>query len=120
MSSSLNTPQPPPTEGEGPEVWPLIYDSTRLVLPDWLRADMRERHELGRAKYGTGLRVWNGRDCAVDAYQEALDLAVYLTQAQQRIGSPGLVALNLARHQALQLCVWLGQLAREAKVPVQP
>lgn len=120
MMPSRNAPQPPPTAGEGPEVWPLIYDSTRLVLPDWLRADMRERHELGRAKYGTGLRVWNGRDCIVDAYQEALDLAVYLTQAQQRIGSPGLVALNLARHQALQLCVWLGQLAREAKVPVQP
>ena len=120
MSDSLNAPQPLPTAGEGPEVWPLIYDSTRLVLPDWLRADMRERHELGRAKYGVGLRVWNGRDCVVDAYQEALDLAVYLTQAKERVAPKSMVGLNLARHHALQLCVWLGELARSGKVPVKP
>lgn len=119
MSTSLNAPQPPPTAGEGPEVWPLVYDSTRLVLPDWLRADMRERHELGRAKYGVGLRVWNGRDCIVDAYQEALDLAVYLTQARERLLPRSLVAVDLARHQALQLCVWLGELARAGTVPVE-
>lgn len=35
----------------------------------------------GRRKYGTPLQAHNGRDPLVDAYQEALDLCVYLRQA---------------------------------------
>jgi hypothetical protein len=107
----------------------MVFDSTALVLPDWLRADMRERHELGKARYGTGLRVWNGRDAVVDAYQEALDLIVYATQASQRLGLPGQLrpswlnerlTLDLVRHQALNAALWLGALARAGKVPVAP
>lgn len=129
--ASFNAPQPSPTAGEGPEVWPLIYDSTALVLPDWLRADMRERHQLGVQRYGVGLRVWNGRDAVVDAYQEALDLVVYATQARLRLAGdeplellrPGKgfkhgLGLDLVRHQTLQHAVWLGELARAGKVPV--
>ncbi len=44
-------------------------------------ADMRERDRLGRERYGTPLTVNNGRDQLVDAYQEALDKAVYLRAA---------------------------------------
>lgn len=36
---------------------------------------------MGRARYGTPLQAGNGRDALVDAYQEALDLCVYLRQA---------------------------------------
>jgi hypothetical protein len=36
---------------------------------------------MGIAKYGTPLQTFNGRDPLIDAYQEALDLAVYLKQA---------------------------------------
>jgi hypothetical protein len=35
---------------------------------------------LGVRKYGTPLQAHNGRDGLMDAYQEALDLAVYLRQ----------------------------------------
>ena len=44
-------------------------------------ADMRARHEMGARKYETALRPFNGRDPLIDAYQEALDLCVYLRQA---------------------------------------
>jgi hypothetical protein len=44
---------------------------------------MRERDNQGYLKYGTRLKTFNGRDPLIDAYQEALDLAVYLRQAIQ-------------------------------------
>jgi len=43
-------------------------------------ADFLERGEYGIRKYGTKLTVHNGRDPLNDAYEEALDLVVYLRQ----------------------------------------
>lgn len=42
---------------------------------------MRARDNEGRRKYGTPLTVANGRDQLIDAYQEQLDLIVYLRAA---------------------------------------
>lgn len=50
---------------------PWVYSS--LVV-----ADARSRDEMGMRKYGTRLQSHNGRDPLKDAYEEALDLAVYL------------------------------------------
>ena len=66
--------QPPPAPSAGCEVWPLVV------------ADMLARDHVGRARYGTPLRAGNGRDALIDAYQEALDLAVYLRQAIEERG----------------------------------
>ena len=44
-------------------------------------ADIQARADAGRAKYGTVLQSHNGRDALMDAYQEAIDLALYLRQA---------------------------------------
>jgi hypothetical protein len=41
---------------------------------------MYERDKIGRERYSTPLQAHNGRDALVDAYQEALDLVVYLRQ----------------------------------------
>jgi hypothetical protein len=65
----LLQPEPEPKPSEHPPVWPLVLE------------DMADRHRQGIAKYGTSLRPHNGRDALKDAYQEALDLAVYLRQA---------------------------------------
>lgn len=62
------TDQPPPSPNDRPAVWGLVID------------DMRRRDQVGRERYGTPLQPHNGRDALVDAYQEALDLAVYLRQ----------------------------------------
>ena len=43
--------------------------------------DMKARDRLGRERYGRPLTPHNGRDALQDAYEEALDLAVYLKQA---------------------------------------
>ncbi|MFA4971820.1 MAG: hypothetical protein WC683_04355 [bacterium] len=43
-------------------------------------ADLEARREFGRKKYGDELRVRNGRDALIDAYQEALDLVICLRQ----------------------------------------
>lgn len=42
--------------------------------------DMHDRLKHGIRTYGTGLQVGNGRSAEQDAYEEALDLAVYLRQ----------------------------------------
>jgi hypothetical protein len=50
-------------------------DVCRLV-----QKDLELRIELGKARYGERLTTFNGRDALLDAYQEVLDLAVYLRQ----------------------------------------
>jgi hypothetical protein len=70
---------PEPERTDKPAVWDLVM------------ADMGARDAEGRRKYGTPLQPDNGRDALVDAYQEALDLVVYLRQeiwerAQRRAG----------------------------------
>lgn len=61
--------QPPPHPSAGPAVWDLVL------------VDMAGRDRTGRERYGSPLQPNNGRDALVDAYQEALDLVVYLRQA---------------------------------------
>lgn len=58
-----------PTKSESPVMWDLVID------------DMVAHDNSGLMKYGMRLQVNNGRDALVDAYQEALDLVVYLRQA---------------------------------------
>lgn len=61
--------QPAPTPNEHPALWPLVI------------SDMAQRDDTGRRRYGTPLQPFNGRDSLRDAYEEALDLCVYLRQA---------------------------------------
>jgi hypothetical protein len=61
--------QPAPVANQNPAVWPLVM------------VDMASRDKLGRERYGTPLQPHNGRDTLRDAYEEALDLAVYLRSA---------------------------------------
>lgn len=50
------------------------------VIVDELITDLQARKEFGTQKYGTPLRAHNGRNALLDAYQEALDLVIYLKQ----------------------------------------
>lgn len=61
--------EPAPIHNSNPAAWDLVI------------TDMKARDQFGAAKYGTRLQPNNGRDALADAYQEALDLCVYLRQA---------------------------------------
>ena len=61
--------QPAPEPNLGPAVWDLVL------------ADIATRDKVGTERYGTRLQPNNGRDALRDAYEEALDLVVYLRQA---------------------------------------
>lgn len=50
-------------------------------IADLLCKDIQDRAAIGEKKYGERLKPFNGRSALVDAYQEALDLCMYLRQA---------------------------------------
>jgi hypothetical protein len=84
------TSQPAPEVVEGPIVQQLVIDD--LDARGWadVSADMRERWEFGRRKYGNdGLRPHDGRNTIADAYEEQLDSANYLRKAREE-GEEGL------------------------------
>lgn len=58
-------------------------DNTEAVFPEVKRdilRDLEKRNEQGMLSYGKSLRTFDGRDSGQDAYEEALDLVVYLTK----------------------------------------
>lgn len=69
MTTLASQPQPTPQPNTQT---PVIY----LVVQD-----LYERAQAGEQKYGVMLQPHNGRDALWDAYQEALDLCMYLRQA---------------------------------------
>lgn len=68
-NKTLSEPEPQPSKNDLPYVWDLVVK------------DMIDRDNSGVVKYNTRLQPHNGRNVLIDAYQEALDLAVYLRQA---------------------------------------
>lgn len=52
-----------------------------VAIQDLVVADIVERKEHGIRKYGTPVQAFNGRSMLQDAYEEVLDLAVYLRGA---------------------------------------
>lgn len=66
--SAAAKPEPPPVKNR------------RKSIQDMVIADLEARKKFGLQKYGTLLQAFNGRDSLMDAYQEVLDLAVYLRQ----------------------------------------
>lgn len=59
--------EPNPVPGSR-DIYPLVLE------------DIKARVEAGKQKYGTVLQANNGRDALMDAYQEAIDLVMYLRQ----------------------------------------
>ena len=55
---------------------PILNDGP--IMQELVMGDMKSRLKLGIERYGTGLQAGNGRDMLQDAYEEALDLCVYL------------------------------------------
>lgn len=58
--------QPMPVVNDHPDIQTLVL------------RDIATRREVGIDRYGTALQPFNGRDMLLDAYEEAIDLAIYL------------------------------------------
>jgi hypothetical protein len=70
------TEQPMP-HGTGREIAPLVI------------ADIEQRMRIGEQRYGERLKAFNGRSAIADAYEEALDLVIYLRQVMEELdGKP--------------------------------
>lgn len=67
MKRDMCAPQPDPKPG-------------RASVTDGMIEDLKERRTGGIKKYGGELESGNGREALVDAYQEAMDMALYLRQ----------------------------------------
>jgi len=95
-----NKPEPNPIKNDNVAVWDLVIQ------------DMKDRDNTGLEKYGTRLQPFNGRNSLIDAYQEVLDLAVYL---RQTIYEEGLVVseetttvLDELSNRVIQIVYWVG------------
>lgn len=60
---------------------PTPVANESVPIADLVLADINARVALGLERYGTKLQANNGRDALMDAYQEAIDLVMYLRQA---------------------------------------
>ena len=69
--------QPDPIPNDSKPVWELVIE------------DMKKRDTFGRKKYGTPLQINNGRNFLQDAYEELLDLIVYLRGAIEEKNTNG-------------------------------
>lgn len=77
--------QPEPQPNNNRPIWDMVCEdvaSNRFIVidSDNIIADMRQRDQIGRQRYGTALQAHNGRNAMQDAYEELLDASVYLKQ----------------------------------------
>jgi hypothetical protein len=58
----------------------LTVGKRRVDIFPLVVTDIEHRAQVGEKKYGERLKTFNGRSALQDAYEEALDLAIYLRQ----------------------------------------
>jgi hypothetical protein len=69
----------PTKQREGDQPLPIANEYP--AIQTMVVQDLGERMQVGLKRYGTLLQPHNGRDMLLDAYEEALDLAIYLRGA---------------------------------------
>lgn len=77
----------PERQGREGDSQPMPIINAEPFIHDLVKDDLEARKRLGARRYGTPLQAHNGRSAIRDAYEEALDLAVYLKQALIEEGS---------------------------------
>ena len=74
------SPEVVPTK-QRPGDQPLPYRNNNPSIQDLVIEDIENRKHVGLERYGTLLQANNGRNALLDAYEEAIDLCMYLKQA---------------------------------------
>lgn len=70
--------KPPLKLRDGDQPLPIVNDSPSVQ--SMVIADIQEREKVGIKRYGTALQPFNGRSALRDAYEESIDLSLYLRQ----------------------------------------
>lgn len=71
----------PERDGRELDSQALPIKNNEPFVQDAVIADIEARKQVGIKRYGTALQAGNGRDALLDAYEEAMDLTIYLKQA---------------------------------------
>lgn len=71
----------PTRAGREGDTQPLPVASNTPIMHRLVQDDLEARLKIGVDRYGQPLQAFNGRNALRDAYEEILDLAVYLRQA---------------------------------------
>jgi hypothetical protein len=104
-------PSPPTARADQPVSQPPPVEDA-MPIQILVMQDIQARMEHGITKYGTALMPFNGRDGIQDAYEEALDLAVYIRQCveeQRLLGTFNIEALTQFLDQQIGLLVQGGK-----------
>jgi hypothetical protein len=91
--SDLTKHEPTPVKNGHPACW------------DMVKKDISARDEYGKNKYGTRLQPFNGRNIAVDVFQETMDAVVYARQLVYEIEELFTCARDAAREHGLKISV---------------
>jgi hypothetical protein len=75
--------EPPPKDSWHPAIQPMVVEELQFEGYEELAKDIHERAEMGKQKYGTLLKPFNGRNALTDLKQELLDGIVYAKQAEE-------------------------------------
>jgi len=92
---------------------PMPKPSGSPAMQDLVIADIEERKRIGIERYGQLLKAHTGRDPLIDAYQEALDLCIYLRQVIYERDHPKLHAYELPDMSTDLPCAICGRLPEE-------
>lgn len=71
----------PTREGRKGDKQPMPVGNDLPIIHHLVQQDLEARLTIGVERYGQPLQPHNGRNALQDAYEEVLDLAVYLRQA---------------------------------------
>jgi hypothetical protein len=73
--------QPKPTRNNERPTWDLVVADLRQMNETRVIPSVEERDRQGFLKYGVRLQPHNGRNSTLDAFEESMDLVVYLKNA---------------------------------------
>lgn len=85
FSTMDDEPARPEREGREGDSQPMPKPADGPIMHEVVIQALEDRLAVGVKRYGQPLRAWNGRDAAQDAFEEVLDLSVYLAQVREEM-----------------------------------
>lgn len=104
----MNDQQRPEREGREGDTQPMPVGTDGPIMHEVVIEALAQRLEVGIRRYGQPLQAFNGRNAAQDAFEEVLDLSVYLAQV--------MIETEAMRNTLDKAVTWIAQLDCPSKV----